>query len=52
MPGTKLREGSAFGSFSFITKDSEEWSIYAGIPCKFIKKRERRALELEDEMMV
>jgi galactoside O-acetyltransferase len=52
MPGTNLREGSAFGSFSFITKDSEEWSIYAGIPCKFIKKRERRALELEDEMMV
>lgn len=47
LPGTHLKEGSAFGSFSFVTKDSTEWSINAGIPCKMIKKREKALLELE-----
>lgn len=51
LPGVTLQEGSAFGSFSFITHDSEEWSINAGIPAKKIKNRKRNILELEQEMM-
>ncbi len=49
LPGVELKEGSAFGSMSLIKKDAQEWVIYAGIPCKKIKKRERKLLELEAE---
>ena len=51
LPGVNMREGSAFGSFSFITKDSEEWSVNIGIPAKKTKDRKRDILELEKKMM-
>lgn len=51
MPGVELREGSAFGAFSFINKSSEEWSINAGIPCKRISDRKRKILELEEQFL-
>jgi len=51
LPGIVLREGSAFGSFSFIIHDSEEWSINAGIPARKIKDRKRNILKLEQKMM-
>lgn len=50
LPGVVLGEGSAFGSFSFIDKDSEEWSINTGIPAKKIKDRSRECLKCELEM--
>lgn len=49
MPGVILREGSAFGSFSFVNQDSEAWSINVGIPAKKIKERQKNLLLLEDE---
>ena len=50
LPGTNLAEGSAFGSFSFINKDSDPWSINAGIPFKKIKARSKKLLDFEREM--
>jgi galactoside O-acetyltransferase len=47
LPGVTINEGSAFGSFSFINRDSEPWSINVGIPFKKIKDRSRNVLELE-----
>lgn len=47
LPGVSLAVGSAFGSFSFINRDSEPWSINAGIPFKKIRNRSRNLLELE-----
>lgn len=52
LPGTTLREGSSFGSFSFINHDSESWSMNAGIPFKKIKDREKRVLELEKQFRI
>jgi galactoside O-acetyltransferase len=46
MPNITLKEGSAAGTFSFINKDLDEWSIYVGIPSKKIKNREKKAKEL------
>lgn len=46
LPGITLREGSAFGSFSFINKDSESWSINTGIPARKIKDRSRKILDV------
>lgn len=47
LPGIKLSEGSAFGSFSFINSNSECWSINAGIPAKKLKNRSKHLLEKE-----
>lgn len=44
LPGCILKEGSAFGSFSFINKSSDPWSVNAGIPVKKIKNREKKLL--------
>lgn len=47
MPGVTLAEGSTFGSFSFVTKNSKPWSINAGIPARKMKARCKKILELE-----
>lgn len=47
LPGVRLKEGSAFGSLSFVNRDSEPWSINAGIPFKKIKNRSKKLLSLE-----
>ena len=51
MPGVLIAEGSAFGSFSFINRDSEEWSINVGIPFKKIKNRSQTVKELEHQFL-
>ena len=49
MPGVKMGEGVAIGARSFVSKDCDPWSIYAGIPAKKIKDRKRDLLELEKQ---
>lgn len=46
MPNITIGEGTAVGAMSFINKDLEEWSIYAGIPCKKLKNRDKKIIEL------
>jgi len=50
LPGVNIAEGSSFGSFSLINKDSEEWSVNAGIPFKKIKDRKRDLLKMEERL--
>ncbi len=52
LPGIRLAEGSAFGSFSFINHDSEPWSVNAGIPFRKIKDRKRDLLKLEKQFEI
>lgn len=40
LPGIKISEGSVIGAGAVVSKNTEPYSIYAGIPAKFIKKRE------------
>ena len=51
LPGVKIAEGSSFGSFSFINRDSEPWSINAGIPFKKLRSRSKKLLDLEQELL-
>lgn len=51
LPGVKIAEGSSFGSFSFINRDSVPWSINVGIPFKKIKERSKELLKLEEKLM-
>lgn len=47
MPDIQLAEGSAIGANSLVTKNTQEWSIYAGSPARKIKERKRNPLMLE-----
>jgi acetyltransferase-like isoleucine patch superfamily enzyme len=50
MPGVTLHEGVAVGAMSLVRKDLVAWSIYAGNPLRFIKKREKDLLGLYDRL--
>lgn len=51
LPGCSIGEGSAVGSMSLVNKSLDAWGIYAGIPCKYIKYRSKKLLELEKEFI-
>ncbi len=44
MPDNFIPEGVVIGALSFVTSNYKfkPWSVYAGIPARFIKKRNRR----------
>lgn len=52
LPGVEIGEGSSVGSMSLVNKSLEPWGIYAGIPCKFIKERSKKLLELENKLLL
>ena len=51
MPGVTIEKGCSVGAYSFINKDLKAWGIYAGIPAKFIKKRSKVILGLEQDFI-
>ena len=51
LPNVTIGEGTSIGSMSLVNKNLDEWSIYVGIPCKKIKNREKRCLELEKQLV-
>ena len=46
LPNVIINEGVVVGSMSLIKRSLKEWSVYAGIPAKYIKKRSKKILEL------
>ncbi|GAB3724538.1 acyltransferase [Hymenobacter agri] len=44
MPGVTLAEGSLVGACSLVTKDTEPWTVYVGIPAKPVKVRPREKM--------
>jgi acetyltransferase-like isoleucine patch superfamily enzyme len=50
LPGVTIHEGAAIGALSLVNKSLDPWKIYAGIPCKFIKKRKKDLLKLERKL--
>ncbi|MBU3978203.1 acyltransferase [Patescibacteria group bacterium] len=50
-PGVVLAEGTSVGALSMVTKSTKEWSVYFGIPAKYIKARKRDLLRLEEEYL-
>jgi acetyltransferase-like isoleucine patch superfamily enzyme len=47
-PGVELAEGSAVGAMSMVTKSTEPWTIYFGVPAKKLKPRSRELLRYEE----
>ncbi len=46
-PGVTLADGCAVGAMTMVTKSTEEWGIYFGVPARKIKDRKRDLLMLE-----
>ena len=48
-PGVVLGEGCAVGAMSMVTRSTEPWTIWAGIPARLRGERRRDLLQLERE---
>ena len=46
MPGVQLKEGTVIGAQSLVKSNTESWSIYAGVPCRFLKTRSNKIIKL------
>ena len=46
LPSVIINEGVAVGAMTLVNRSLEEWGIYAGIPAKRIRARERGLLKL------
>lgn len=44
MPGVTIAEGSVIGACSLVTKDTEPWTIYTGIPARAMKIRKKEKM--------
>nr|WP_298898264.1 acyltransferase [uncultured Altererythrobacter sp.] len=51
LPGVRLGEGVAVGALSLVNRDCAEFGIYAGVPAKRVKEREKRLLQLEKKFL-
>lgn len=51
LPGVRLNQGVAVGALSLVTKDCEEFGIYAGNPARKIKNRKKDLLEVEKNFL-
>jgi len=48
LPGVTLEVGTAVGAMSLVTKSTEPWSVYFGVPAKRLKARRRDLLSFEE----
>lgn len=52
LPAVRFGDGAAVGAQSLVKASLEPWSLYAGIPARLMKRRDReRILELEREFV-
>ena len=49
--GVTIGEGCSIGAMSMVTKSTDEWTIYFGVPAKPLKPRKRDLLALEQEYL-
>jgi galactoside O-acetyltransferase len=45
LPGVRINEGVAIGALSLVNKNLQAWTIYAGVPVKNIKARDKSLLK-------
>ncbi len=50
MPNITLEKGSAIGAMSFVNKSIPEFTIYAGIPARYIKERKHTLEDLSKDL--
>lgn len=40
MPGVTVKKGCIIGAGAVVTKDTDEFGVYAGVPARLIRKLE------------
>lgn len=50
-PCVTIEEGSVVGAHSLVVKSLTSWGIYVGVPCKRIKERSKKLLDLNKEFI-
>ena len=50
-PGVVMADGCSLGAMSMLTKSTEPWTMYFGIPAKKLKKRKTNLLDLEKQYL-
>ena len=51
LPGVTLEDGVAVGALSLVQRDCTAFGIYAGVPARRLKDRQRELLRLEKKFM-
>jgi acetyltransferase-like isoleucine patch superfamily enzyme len=51
LPGVSIEEGSSVGAQSLVNKSLPSWGVYFGSPCKKLKDRSKKLLELEQKFL-
>jgi galactoside O-acetyltransferase len=51
LPAVTIEEGACVGAMSLVVKDVPSWTVNVGVPCRVIKERARKIMDLEKEMM-
>lgn len=51
LPGVVIEEGCSIGAMSLVTKSTESWKIYVGIPVRSIGYRSKNLLKFEKEYL-
>ncbi len=51
LPNVIIGEGASVGSMSLVIRSLEPWSIFVGIPCRKIKDRSKKLLELAQALL-
>ena len=48
-PAVDIAEGCAIGSMTLVTRSTESWGVYVGVPARRLRNRSRNLLRLEQE---
>jgi len=51
MPGTTIKEGCSIGAMALVTKSTDPWGIYVGVPAVRVKERKQDLLDLEKKFL-
>ena len=51
MPGVRLGDGCSIGAMSLVTRSTDAWFVYAGIPARKLHPRQKDMLELEADYL-
>ena len=51
LPGANVREGCSIGAMSLLHKPTDPWGIYAGVPAKRLKDRNKNLKVLSEKFM-
>jgi galactoside O-acetyltransferase len=50
-PGVDMKDGCALGAMAMLTRSTEEWGIYSGVPAKRVRDRKKDLLALEAQYL-